>query len=179
MTLDTQPVRGGWLLILPTKLERLSGGKRSSLLGPFISYEEISFIRLTPGSNLLKLFTVVIYECTKQAKVFAAGKSHCTVYLRFQLEKLAVDKRSSLFGIFASDEEKKLCHFLQEFRGLPFAVIFRLSLSLSFGLSFLLQPQISKHLAGWRTLVDVYGLNICCFKRLYLTYLGSVLHLGD
>jgi hypothetical protein len=37
-------------------------------------YRQKSFITLDPGLNLIRIFTDVVYECSKQAKVFVPGE---------------------------------------------------------------------------------------------------------
>jgi hypothetical protein len=45
-----------------TKLERPARNKHSSLLETFLITAVKSFITLSPGPNVIKLFTAVIYE---------------------------------------------------------------------------------------------------------------------
>ncbi len=45
-----------------TRLERLAIAKHSSLFCPLVSDEEKSLITLSPGTNVIKLFTAVSYE---------------------------------------------------------------------------------------------------------------------
>jgi hypothetical protein len=47
-----------------TRLERLTRDKHSSLLRKFVNYDRKSFMIQTPGPNVIKLFTAVIYECS-------------------------------------------------------------------------------------------------------------------
>ncbi len=50
-------------------------GKHSSLFRLDLSDEENTrFIALAPVANIVKLFTVVNYECSKQARVFVLGR---------------------------------------------------------------------------------------------------------
>ncbi len=59
-------IRQGWK-VLPWK-------KLSSLFGLFVIQEENSCISWTPGKIILKHFTVVIYKCSKYARVLVPGK---------------------------------------------------------------------------------------------------------
>ncbi len=47
-----------------TNMKKIVGGKRSSLSSHSVSGEENQFLRLTPGANVIKLFTSVLYECS-------------------------------------------------------------------------------------------------------------------
>ncbi len=62
-------LRGSILALAPvlirnyyTRLARLDWGKHSSLFVVLVGDEEKSFLTLTPGPNVIKLFTSVIYE---------------------------------------------------------------------------------------------------------------------
>jgi hypothetical protein len=46
-----------------TRLERPATDKNSSLVLTVVDYGQKSFIKLTPGPNVIKLFTAVIYSC--------------------------------------------------------------------------------------------------------------------
>ncbi len=54
-------IRPGWKGFPETK---------TNLFGLFVSYDEKSFIKFAPGRDVTKLFTVVIYEFSYQARVF-------------------------------------------------------------------------------------------------------------
>jgi hypothetical protein len=57
-----------------TWLERLAKEKLSILFGLFVIEGENSCIARTPGKIILKHFTVVIYKCSKYARVLVPGK---------------------------------------------------------------------------------------------------------
>jgi hypothetical protein len=62
-------LKGGQLKLYQALLRNIKLGwkglqekKHSGLFGPFVSYEEKSCITLSPGANIIKLFTAVSYK---------------------------------------------------------------------------------------------------------------------
>ncbi len=84
-----------------TRLKRLVRDKHSSLLGPFITYEENKFLQIrTQGQFSEHFFFSVSYKWAQKTTVL-----HYT-----RLKRLVRDKHSSLLGPFITYEENK---FLQ------------------------------------------------------------------
>ncbi len=82
-----------------SRLERLAKDKHSSLLGSFVSYNEIEELWIRPLWHCLQHFIFFIaYKYTQQAKALHYSK----------LERLTKDKHSGLLGVFVSYKENEV-----------------------------------------------------------------------
>ncbi len=59
----------------PTNMKRLISDEHTSLFVWSMSVEENGFIIQNTGSNVIKLFTAIIYEILKWARVFVPCKA--------------------------------------------------------------------------------------------------------
>ncbi len=79
-----------------TRLEKLTSDKHSILLRIFVNYRQKSFITLTPGANVIKLFSV------RDLQIFVLSPTVSWT----RLEKLARDKHSVLLRKFVNYRQK-------------------------------------------------------------------------